>query len=182
MEVSVSIALMNLRVYWDHAANSSPGWHPKLFHCGAYDPTRGCFPVLHDHSHIIYIPTTSKPIFRFLQHAMYALWFMSLCPRFSNNNKKNLVRGSAYLHLICQAFFKEICHKFYPPEVTRHQALPTYNKITRQWFSSVLFSWGQITYHTGRISPPDDDWVPPDDCPVSVKFGKCPPICSDFLH
>lgn len=183
MEVSLSVTLMDLRSYWKYAATSSPGWRPKLFHCGAYDQKRDCFPVLRDHSHIIYIPATSKPIFRFLQHAMYALWFMSLCPRFSDTTKANLVRGSAYLHLLRVAFFKEVRHKFYPhADGTRRQVLPTCNRMTRQWFSSVLFSWGQITYHTGKISPSPDDWVPPNDFPVSVKFGKCPPICSDFLH
>jgi hypothetical protein len=168
------VNLIDLSIHWVDAGSMSQGWRPTLYHCGAYDSTRDCFPVLRDHHHIIYIPATSKPVFRFLQHAMYGLWYMSLCPRFNTNTKANFFRGSAYLHFIRQAFFTEVQDKFYPPaDGSMRQVLPTCNKMTRQWFSGVLFSWALITYHTGRICPPASDWLPPDDGPVSVKFGKC---------
>jgi hypothetical protein len=180
MEVP-SVTLIDLSVYWAKADTISPDWNPRLYHCGAYDPTRDCFPVLSGHNHIIYIPTSSKPIFRFAQHAMYGLWYMSLCQRFNSNTRANFFRASAYLHYIREAFFEEVRNKFYPtPHDSEHQVLPTCNKMTRQWFSNVLFSWAQVTYHTSRISPPGPGWLPPNDWQVSTKFGKYP-ICAGFL-
>jgi hypothetical protein len=182
MEVFPSVTLMDLSVYWAKAGTMSPDWRPILYHCGAYDPKRDCFPVLRGHHHVLYIPATSKPIFRFEQHAMYGLWYMSLCPRFNDNTRANFFRGSAYLHYIREAFFDEVRIKFYhAPDDSGRQVLPTCNKMTRQWFSDVLFSWAHVTYHTGRISPPGPGWEPPNDGQVSIKFGKCP-ICFGFLR
>jgi hypothetical protein len=163
----------------------SKNWYPVLYHCGAYDPAVDSFPVLRSHHHVIFIPASSKPIFRFMQHALYSLWYMSFSERFSPPTRANFFRGSVYLHHLREAFFKEVQDQFYPsPYNSRCQATPTSNKMTRQWFSSILFSWAQVTYYTGRICPPKPSWMPPplpNNQPVSTNFGECP-ICAVFLR
>ncbi|KAG1808891.1 uncharacterized protein BJ212DRAFT_1302792 [Suillus subaureus] len=45
--------------------------------------------------------------------------------------------------------------------------------MTCQWFSSILFSWTQATYHIHKISPPDSTWSPLEpqiDQPPSTVF------------
>ncbi|KAG1838462.1 hypothetical protein DFJ58DRAFT_733835 [Suillus subalutaceus] len=159
-----SLKLIDLNYHWNKAGEMAKDkyWEPELYHCGAYERSLDCFPVLRSHSYIIYIPASSKPIFRFLQHAMYALWYMSLSGRFNEYTRSNFFRGSVYLHLLREAFFDEVREKFYgSSDHSQGQGAPTCNKMTRQWFSSVLFSWAQATYHNRRISPPDSNWLPP---------------------
>jgi hypothetical protein len=36
-------------------------------------------------------------------------------------------------------------------KVNDPQKMPTYNKITHQWFSSILFSWAQAICHTSKF-------------------------------
>ncbi|KAG2353213.1 hypothetical protein BDR07DRAFT_1383382 [Suillus spraguei] len=162
METStISVKFLNLRDYWVKGGDMPRGWCPQLYHCGVYDPSLDGFPVLRSHHHIIYIPALSKPIFRFLQHAMYCLWYLSLSERFTPKTQANFWQASAYLHLLREGFFEE------------GQAIPTSNKMTRQWFSSVLFSWGLVMFHSGKISPPDSTWLLPTNengQPLPTKF------------
>ncbi|KAG1771570.1 hypothetical protein EV702DRAFT_1201884 [Suillus placidus] len=165
MQASVpSLKLLDLNDHWDKAGDMQKvDWRPELYHCGTYDRIADRFPVLRSHHHIIYIPTSSKPIFRFLQHAMYALWYMSLSERFNQYTRSNFYRGSAYLHLLREAFFNEVRENFYrSPDHRQVQDVPACTKMSRQWFSSILFSWAQATYHNCKISPPDSTWLPPN--------------------
>ncbi|KAG2335748.1 hypothetical protein BDR05DRAFT_971464 [Suillus weaverae] len=165
MQASVpSLKLLDLNYHWNKAGEMQKvDWRPELYHCGTYDQFGDRFPVLRSHHHIIYIPASSKPIFRFLQHAMYALWYMSLSERFNQYTRSNFYRGSVYLHLLREAFFDEVRENFYRSS-ERHQIqdVPVCTKMSRQWFSSVLFSWAQATYYNCRISPPDSTWLPPN--------------------
>jgi hypothetical protein len=171
-----SLKILDLNHYWNEANEIRTVWEPGFYHCGPYDEKHDWFPVLRSHSHIIYIPTLSKPILRFLQHAMYALFRMSHSERFSEYTRSNFLRGSKYLHLLREAFFKEVREKFYrSTDRSEIQETPACNKMTRQWFSSVLFSWAQVTYYNCRISPPAPTWLPPkptDGQTLSTKFGK----------
>jgi hypothetical protein len=171
---------IDLNHFWTQANETPNNWRPVLYHCGAYDQRRDCFPVLRSHTHVIHIPATSKPIFRFLQHGMYALWYMSLSERFNDFTRTNFRRASAYMDALRHAFFSEVLEKFYAPQTQLHaQALPTSNKMSRLWFSSILFSWAQAIFHTYQITPPSSDWLPPtsDQTTMSMVFGEY----SDFF-
>ncbi|KAG2081869.1 hypothetical protein BD769DRAFT_1683595 [Suillus cothurnatus] len=187
-----SVKMVELNHYWIKAGAIPRDWQPQFYHCGAYNQTMDSFPVLRSHHHIIYIPASSKPLCRFLQHAMYALWYLSLCKRFNEQTRANFHRGSAYLHHLREAFFHEVREKFYAStddakstdgdqpmdddqpiddylsmyddhiDEEDPQEMPACNKMTRQWFSSILFSWAQAIYHTHKLSPPDSTWLPPN--------------------
>ncbi|KAG1860107.1 hypothetical protein F4604DRAFT_1684482 [Suillus subluteus] len=105
---------------------------------------------------------------------MYALWYISLSRHFNEQTREKLFQGSVYLHHLRKAFFDEVWEKFYPPtNLHRVQEMPTSNKMTHQWFSSILFSWAQATYHICKISPPDSTWLPLEpqiDQPPSTVF------------
>lgn len=187
MEASVpSVRLLDLNNFWEKAGKLRKGWCPAQYHCGAYDPSLDGFPVLRSHHHIIYIPASSKPDLRFLQHAMYALWYMSYSKRFSKATRATLLRGSGYMHFLREAFFDEVRDQFYPSlGDSRSQDIPSCNRMTRQWVSSILFSWAQVTYHSCNIAPPKPPWSPKkangEPQTVSVILGEYP-IFSAHLH
>ncbi|KAG1890709.1 uncharacterized protein F5891DRAFT_986806 [Suillus fuscotomentosus] len=107
---------------------------------------------------------------------MYGLWYMSLCQRFSEGTRGKFFRGSAYMHHIREAFFEEVRSKFYPPpDNSGRQVLPTSNKMTRQWFSDVLFSWALITDWATWSSRPDIDPV------IRSLYGSLPDQTTDIL-
>ncbi|KAG2123858.1 hypothetical protein DEU56DRAFT_759888 [Suillus clintonianus] len=107
---------------------------------------------------------------------MYGLWYMSLCSRFNDNTRANFFRGSAYLHFIREAFFEEVRIKFYPPQAeSGHQVLPICNKMTRQWFSDVLFSWAQITDWATWSKKPDIDPI------IRSLYGSFPDQKTEIL-
>ena len=171
------IMQIDLNHYWNRAGAMPEGWTPEFYHCGPYNQSMDSFPVMRSHHHIIYIPASSKPIFRFLQHAMYAMWYLSHCERLSEATKRNMCRASGYLHFLREAFFDEVRAEFYPSHPVHYesQELPTCDKMTRQWFSSVLFSWGQAIYHTNKMTPPGPSWSPPQSQnvqSVSTEFGE----------
>jgi hypothetical protein len=214
-----SVKMVELNHYWIKAGAIPRDWQPQFYHCGAYNQTMDSFPVLRSHHHIIYIPASSKPLCRFLQHAMYALWYLSLCKRFNEQTRANFHRGSAYLHHLREAFFHEVREKFYAStddakstdgdqpmdddqpiddylsmyddhiDEEDPQEMPACNKMTRQWFSSILFSWAQAIYHTHKLSPPDSTWLPPNpeiDQTSPTLFGEryiCPvSLCYECNH
>ncbi|KAG2045842.1 hypothetical protein BDR06DRAFT_319234 [Suillus hirtellus] len=193
MQPSVpSVNIVDLNHYWQKAGAMPEEWRPEFYHCGAYDESMDSFPVLRSHRHIIYIPASSKPLCRFLQHTMYALWYLSLGKRFDDQTKANFRGASAYLHHLREAFFDEVREKFYsstddvhpmdedhpmgddqPTDDDPRQEMPTCTRMTRQWFSSVLFSWGLAIYETHQICPPDSNWKPKAlqiDSPASTVF------------
>ncbi|KAG1722734.1 uncharacterized protein EDB91DRAFT_1088028 [Suillus paluster] len=68
--------------------------------------------------------------------------------------RKLWLQASYYMNILRHRFFLEVIEKFYPEGVRLPvTTLPAPTKMTRQWVSSILVSWGYQVYHLNGMRP-----------------------------
>jgi hypothetical protein len=170
------INLLDLNVHWKEALIIPPQWRPDPFVCGRYEPERDWFPVLCYESLHVHIPSTCKPLLRFINHACNCAWLVSLSSRLPTQTKERWLQASYYMNILRHLFFLEVVEKFYPAGVGLPvTTLPVTTKMTRQWVSSVLVSWGYQVYHLNGMQPASEDRLEKllqDHPNVSGSYGE----------
>ncbi|KAG1770825.1 hypothetical protein EV702DRAFT_1049270 [Suillus placidus] len=72
--------------------------------------------------------------------------------------RKRWLQASYYMNILRHRFFLEVVENFYPEGVKLPvTTLPAPTKMTRQWVSSILVSWGYQVYHLKGMQPASED-------------------------
>lgn len=152
------VNLLDLNDHWKEALTRPTGWRPEPFVCGRYEPERDWFQVLLYESVHIHVPSTCKPLLRFINHACNCAWFVSLSSRLPTPIQERWLQASYYMNILRHKFFLEVVEKFYPEGVGLPvTTLPAPTRMTRQWVSSILVSWGYQVYHLQGMQPASGD-------------------------
>lgn len=170
--------LIDLQTYWNRFKDSDfeSDWRPQLYCCGPYNNNIKAFPVRLYDKHILYIPASDKPLFRFLNHMLYCCWTISLSERVGDFSRKGFQRVARYLDLLRSEFFQEVLQEFYPPNTKLPAHVPTVtNQLRRDWKSDILWSWIFQTHATGgRLVPADHIQLNElKNNPFPEGFGEC---------